>query len=166
MPETPKRPRFYRPELDVLRFCAFALVFFWHGHIYLNIEARFGPATLRTLEQSFLNFGVFGVDIFFALSAYLITELLLRERSSTGTVQIRNFYLRRSLRIWPLYFAVLLVIRPIFQQLVPFDHFRLRYLAAFSALGGNWSVARWGWPAASRTLQPRRYSTSMRDLSR
>jgi peptidoglycan/LPS O-acetylase OafA/YrhL len=42
--------------------------------------------------------------LFFTLSAYLICELLLREKARTGTVSMRRFYLRRVLRIWPLYF--------------------------------------------------------------
>ena len=42
--------------------------------------------------------------IFFLLSAYLITELLIRERTSTGGIHLGAFYTRRILRIWPLYF--------------------------------------------------------------
>ena len=56
--------------------------------------------------------GALGVDLFFALSAYLITELLLRERRSSGVVDIRAFYIRRILRIWPLYYFALLILVP------------------------------------------------------
>jgi peptidoglycan/LPS O-acetylase OafA/YrhL len=45
-----------------------------------------------------------GLCLFFALSAYLITDLLLRERDATGIISIKRFYIRRLLRIWPLYF--------------------------------------------------------------
>jgi len=48
-----------------------------------------------------------GVLIFFALSGFLITHLLKREYDRTGTISISNFYLRRTLRIFPLYFLVL-----------------------------------------------------------
>lgn len=51
--------------------------------------------------------GSYGVDIFFLLSAYLITELLMREKDRTGTLDIKAFYIRRILRIWPLYFFFL-----------------------------------------------------------
>jgi peptidoglycan/LPS O-acetylase OafA/YrhL len=51
--------------------------------------------------------GQFGVDLFFCLSAYLITELLMREKAATGRVDVSAFYIRRALRIWPLYFAFL-----------------------------------------------------------
>jgi peptidoglycan/LPS O-acetylase OafA/YrhL len=46
-----------------------------------------------------------GLQVFFVLSAFLITDLLLRERERFGTIHIQAFFLRRALRIWPLYFA-------------------------------------------------------------
>lgn len=54
-----------------------------------------------------LHSGSYGVDLFFTLSAYLITEILLRERDRAGAIDVRAFYIRRVLRIWPLYFAFL-----------------------------------------------------------
>lgn len=54
-----------------------------------------------------LNHGHKGVDLFFAVSGFLITSLLLREYSANGGIDIRSFYLRRALRIFPLYYLVL-----------------------------------------------------------
>ncbi len=51
--------------------------------------------------------GFLGVSLFFAISGFLITTLLLRERARTGTISRQRFHLRRLLRIWPLYLAVL-----------------------------------------------------------
>ena len=51
--------------------------------------------------------GAWGVSQFFAISGFLITTLLLRERDLHGTVSMKDFYARRSLRILPLYYAVL-----------------------------------------------------------
>jgi len=63
-------------------------------------------ATPRLLP-GILGKGAVGVDLFFALSGFLITTLLLRERRTTGSVRLGAFYARRSLRIFPLYYLVL-----------------------------------------------------------
>ncbi len=54
-----------------------------------------------------LRSGDFGVEVFFTISGFLITTLLLRERDKRHSISLRDFYIRRSLRIWPLYYAVL-----------------------------------------------------------
>lgn len=51
--------------------------------------------------------GYLGVDCFFLISGFLITTLLLRERSATGVISLRQFYLRRAARIFPVYYLVL-----------------------------------------------------------
>jgi len=53
--------------------------------------------------------GFLGVIFFFAISGFLITSLLLRERNAVGGISLRKFYARRVLRIFPLYYATLLV---------------------------------------------------------
>jgi len=50
------------------------------------------------------------VEVFFVLSGYLITLLLLRERARVGVVSLRRFYARRTLRIWPLYYLVVFIL--------------------------------------------------------
>ena len=78
----------YIPGLDGIRAIAFLLVFWAHA---LPGVSYYIPATL-------------GVTIFFFLSGYLITTLLRRELEGTGTIVLRDFYLRRVLRIFlPLY---------------------------------------------------------------
>ena len=90
---------FYRPGLDILRALAFLLVFLAHG----LVSQLDKPTQLGAIARA----GEFGVCIFFFLSSYLITELLLREKRDTKTVLIPAFYVRRILRIWPLYFAMI-----------------------------------------------------------
>lgn len=51
--------------------------------------------------------GYLGVDIFFAISGFLITTLLLREKEKYGDISLREFYIRRALRIWPAYYSIL-----------------------------------------------------------
>ncbi len=87
--------------------------------------------------------GALGVDLFFALSSYLITELLLREHRVTGSLNIRAFYARRVLRIWPLYFFVLLMAVPSLPG---------EYLAGFALLSGNWICAFAGFPTSPFAL--------------
>ena len=128
--------RFYCPELDALRFVAFFLVFCHHAFIAAVIDK---VPTLPKAEQvlSWVALGGgFGVDLFFILSAYLITELLLREKSITGKVDVGGFYIRRILRIWPLYFAFVAFcfILPTFTP----SSFPLKALLCFVFMAGNW----------------------------
>lgn len=94
--------RFYLPELDALRFFAFFGVFVYHLPMF-GVLFYWNYGVLGDLAIS----GVFGVDLFFTLSGYLITSLLLRERDETGDINLKSFYARRTLRIWPLYFFVI-----------------------------------------------------------
>jgi len=91
--------------------------------------------------------GAFGVDIFFVLSSYLITELLLREKSLFGEVDLKAFYLRRVLRIWPLYFSFLML-AAMMQVFVPGQHIGWRAATAFSCLAGNWWIVFHGFPSS------------------
>lgn len=94
------RTRF--PGLDSLR--CFAALFVLVGHIPMNQ----GSAGLPNPSPWALFFrGELAVSFFFTLSGFLITYLLLEEIGRTATVDVRAFYLRRVLRIWPLYFAVI-----------------------------------------------------------
>jgi peptidoglycan/LPS O-acetylase OafA/YrhL len=132
--------RYYRPELDVLRFIAFMFVFFTHRNDLSPID----PAAHPWLYDLSL-IGVYGVPIFFTLSAYLITELLLRERERTGRIHVRAFYVRRILRIWPLYFLVFygLVLLNLYLPGTGADS-PLKW-AAFSLFAGNWYITFKGW---------------------
>jgi peptidoglycan/LPS O-acetylase OafA/YrhL len=141
-------PRFYHPELDCLRFLAFFGVFWFHtlppeSTYYANRHFPL-PALWASLSRS----GSFGVDLFFLLSAFLITELLLREKEQTGAVHLRWFYLRRILRIWPLYLLGVLI-----ASLLPIIYrdqvFPLKYLIAFLLLSGNWIISFAGFPLSA-----------------
>ena len=100
--------RYYRPELDAVRFLAFILVFLHHAlpessdHRIAPLLKSFAPV-YYAIHSGFR----FGLTLFFTLSAFLICELLLRERESVGAVAVKQFYIRRVLRIWPLYYLAL-----------------------------------------------------------
>ncbi len=91
--------------------------------------------------------GAFGVSLFFVLSSYLITELLLREKDLIGTLDVRSFYIRRILRIWPLYFAFL-ALAVVLQWIVPGQHVTWRAGMWFSLLAGNWFIVFHGFPSS------------------
>jgi peptidoglycan/LPS O-acetylase OafA/YrhL len=86
------RLSFYSPQLDGLRFAAALLVFIHHSPRLPLL----GPLKI---------FGWIGVDLFLAISAFLLTRLLCLEWRSTGTISLRDFFIRRALRIWPLFFC-------------------------------------------------------------
>jgi len=138
---------YYRPELDVLRFFAFLSVFLFHAlpGVEVGNHAGWGRVAAAALTN-FKSAGSFGVCLFFVLSSFLITELLIRERGKTGTVHVKAFYTRRILRIWPLYFFFLLVGFGL-GHLVPEWRLETPRLLAFLALLGNWYVAAFGWTA-------------------
>jgi len=81
--------------LDGLRTVAVLLVFAHH------------------VDQHALPGGFIGVDVFFVISGYLITSLLLRERETTGDISLSRFYLRRALRLYPALLVVIVVVTPI-----------------------------------------------------
>lgn len=81
-------------------------MFLSHVATFSNGTESSRPALVELCNM----FGRFGVDVFFALSAYLLTSLMLAERERTGTFQLGAFYMRRLLRIWPLYFTWLAIL--------------------------------------------------------
>jgi peptidoglycan/LPS O-acetylase OafA/YrhL len=142
--------RYYRPELDVLRFFAFFMVFL--SHVVPGDEAFFRNAHVPPKVAGFVvtvaASGAFGVDLFFVLSSFLITTLLLRERAARGSIDVASFYIRRILRIWPLYFAFLLLAPPLMRHVLPDEHLPIRYLLALVLFYGNWAYVLWGYPAS------------------
>jgi peptidoglycan/LPS O-acetylase OafA/YrhL len=105
------KPGIYRPEVDLFRFVGFLAVFYGHMHPAPSETFRFLAAWPK-LQYIFvtLNYMVSSaVPGFFLLSAFVITSLLMRERERRNTIDIRKFYVRRILRIWPIYIAALIV---------------------------------------------------------
>src|SRR5205085_6931243 len=94
----------YFANLDALRFFAASAVLFSH------IESRKPEYSLPNsfLRQTYINIGSFSVTLFFVLSGFLITYLLLLEKETSKSINIKNFYARRILRIWPLYYLLVL----------------------------------------------------------
>ncbi len=102
-PTSPPPPGAHHPGLDGLRGVAVLMVLAFH---FLHIDGEGGPAERAILSAS--GTGWAGVDLFFVLSGFLITGILLDARGGSG--YFRAFYARRVLRIFPLYYAYLAVL--------------------------------------------------------
>ena len=136
--------RYYRPELDALRFVAFLLVFLTHttpDGAYAR-QVHF-PDSIVALVDGVNKACSFGLILFFALSSFLISELLTRERAQTGTVMVREFYIRRILRIWPLYFAGVLA-GTLFSLFVGEYTSELPAMVWFAGFLGSWWIVLHG----------------------
>lgn len=110
--------------LDGIRGIAFLMVFFCHLSIF--------------------GTGQFGVDLFFVLSGFLITSILLQEQKRNGSINIGKFYLRRALRLLPALFAVVLGVLLYTLIILPYPKFLL-------ALSDVWRIVLyvWNWTLAS-----------------
>jgi len=94
----------YFPGLNALRFIAAYLVVMHHSE---TIRKKYGLLNLQSF--SLFRNGSTAVSFFFVLSGFLITYLLLKEFQKKKDVSIKQFYMRRVLRIWPLYFLIVLI---------------------------------------------------------
>lgn len=154
--------RVYYPELDGLRFFAFLAVYVFHyGVPELSGWIHAGLTWLRDVAPSLVPIsgyittgqairanGWIGVQLFFVLSGYLITSLLMREEARNGRVDVRAFWIRRILRIWPLYYlcvAIGFVAIPLYVNWSfgssSYQEFLGRHFAGFCLFLANWSIA-------------------------
>src|SRR3954471_13380248 len=116
---TPERPQ-HRPDLEGLRGVAILLVVLFHAGV------------------SPLQGGFVGVDVFFVLSGFFITGLLLREQEQSGDIDLTAFYGRRALRLLPpLLLVVLVTLCAVMTLYAPIDRAPIagtaRWVALYSA---------------------------------
>ncbi|MGZ8832556.1 MAG: acyltransferase family protein [Thermoanaerobaculia bacterium] len=113
--------RVYFPGLHGLRFFAAMLVVV--SHIELMKDYHGYPS--HQSNPAVYELGRIAVTFFFVLSGFLITYLLLAEKQVAGVISVRKFYVRRMLRIWPLYYLAILLAFVILPQFHLFDIPRL-----------------------------------------
>ncbi|NOQ72586.1 MAG: acyltransferase family protein [Crocinitomix sp.] len=122
---TKKSTSIYFPNLDAARFLAAFAVFMLH--FSNELRGLFPSISDSSIFKAFYLFtskGSLGVNFFFVLSGFLITFLILNERKNTGYFHLGKFLIRRTLRIWPLYFIIGLIGFVIF-PLIFSDYFTL-----------------------------------------
>jgi peptidoglycan/LPS O-acetylase OafA/YrhL len=111
--------RLYIPNLDLIRLIAAMMIIMLHAYEawvgWFGQVGLLSNGTFKTLssygawiDQFIRNLG-HGVDVFFLISGFLITYLLLEEKKTNSRISIGKFLIRRSLRIWPLYFLVIAI---------------------------------------------------------
>jgi peptidoglycan/LPS O-acetylase OafA/YrhL len=151
------------PELDTIRGIAVLLVLIYHA--YYRNDMAILPRTTRLFVFATWP-GRFGVSLFFVLSGFLITGLLLD--SVHRTDYFKRFYIRRALRILPAYYTILLILAVTHHASRPFLGLSAIYLANITPLFGVarsyvvlWSLAVEEhfyliWPSVVRHFSPRR----------
>src|SRR5262249_47880097 len=130
---------------DSLRFLAFLAVFVFHAIPRTQELYSTFPPALNTIVRGVVSSAGCGVDLFFALSAYLITSLLMREIESAGRLDVRHFYVRRMLRLWPLYFGFV-GFAALLSRGMKSKSLGWQYVAGFVLLAGNWVYTVLGMP--------------------
>jgi len=119
------------PSLDGLRALSILLVVVHH-----MVDTAAAPRFVRPVTSA-IDAGALGVRVFFVISGFLITGILARELQRTGTLSLRNFYLRRTLRIFPASYVFLMVLALLaFMGVVAVS--RTELLAAFTYTINFW----------------------------
>jgi peptidoglycan/LPS O-acetylase OafA/YrhL len=145
----PAKTRVFFPNLDGLRFISFFVVFLHHCYLSFFSYLETSEPTAFAIQSFLFKYGTLGVNFFFVLSGFLITYLLIKEKEVTGTIHVGNFYVRRILRIWPLYFLIIImgfIIFPMFKKMggeVPQESANPWY---YIFLAGNFDYMH-TWPA-------------------
>lgn len=97
------KDRIYFPNLNGIRAIAAIAVVIHHIEQFLQIMGK----TYKYNHHIIEIMGKLGVTLFFVLSGFLISYLLFAEEKKEGTIFIKDFYIRRILRIWPLYYLII-----------------------------------------------------------
>ena len=102
-PKNQKTSKVFFPNINGVRAIAALMVVISHVELH---KTSFNIQRIHVLDL--VNLGKAGVSVFFSLSGFLITYLLLEEKGNFTKVNFKDFYIRRILRIWPLYFFVII----------------------------------------------------------
>ncbi len=135
----------YRPEIDGLRTLAVVSVLLYHAELFIG-------------RQQFFSGGYLGVDVFFVISGFLITGILLKELQQTGRISIARFYERRARRLLPALLVVIIASLPLaWHFLLPSELINYAWSVLSSQLFGSnifWHYSLQEYGAQSALLKP------------
>jgi len=143
----PLRPKVYFEHLDALRFIAFSFIFLGHALDTDSAAVRDSPIYQWVRHYVYI-FGTTGFSFAFVLSSYVNTWVILEERERAGTFSPWKYYVRRALRIWPLYFLVLFigfVVLPAFMAYLGEPYEEVGSPWHFILFVGNFYLIEHGW---------------------
>ncbi len=112
-----ERTKIYFPQLDSIRGMSFIAIFLFH-----SLRIRF---TAGSFIEFLFNSLPLAIDVFFILSSFLLTYLALNEYKKRGNFSFKNYFTRRVLRIWPLYYFILTIAFIIFPFLAKLFHYNM-----------------------------------------
>src|SRR5579871_5829494 len=111
------------PSLDGLRAVSISLVLFAHL-----------LGTRGFIPYFYSPLGEFGVRVFFVISGYLITSILLKELKREGSISLKRFYFRRSMRLFPAAYAFIAIIALLASlHFLQLDHRDLKFALTYTA---------------------------------
>lgn len=137
-----EQPKHHMVSLDIYRALAIILVFFNHSAIIFQNN---GGETLSLFRFPMIHSGWSGVQLFFVLSGYLIGYQLWSELKQTETINFKTFFIKRTFRIWPLYYFICLIFilsRGLFSDYSYYSdlYFLSNYLDE-GVIKGSWSLS-------------------------
>ncbi|MCW3083768.1 MAG: acyltransferase 3 [Bacteroidetes bacterium] len=149
--KTIQQKKVFFPNLDGLRFLCFLSVFLFHS-FYTEFDSIKNSGAYIFVKKDLFANGNIGVNFFFVLSGFLITYLLIEEKNFHKKIDIKKFWLRRILRIWPLYYVCVLFGFVAFPMLKA--HFgqtpnETAHVISYLTFTNNFDFIKYGLPDAS-----------------
>ncbi|MDQ6903730.1 MAG: acyltransferase [Bacteroidota bacterium] len=115
-----EKSKIYFPQLDSIRGISFIAIFLFH-----TLQVSFGGNFLGDFIQYLFANLPLAIDVFFILSSFLLTYLALNEYQKRGNFSFKNYFTRRVLRIWPLYYFILLMAFILFPFVANLLHYKM-----------------------------------------
>ena len=115
-----EKSKLYFPQLDSIRGISFITIFLFH-----TLRITYDNFFLGDFVKYLFNNLPLAIDVFFILSSFLLTYLALNEYKQRGNFSFRNYFTRRVLRIWPLYYFILILAFLVFPFIAHLFHFNI-----------------------------------------